>query len=115
MRSRRVSRLLAAVAAVFLAGSSVGATVYARTSAVRDCCKKRCQHDAPTVRGCCCALPATPAPSATAPDQVKPVSFVSAPSAMPVIVHVATPAACSLAAHAPPGCPLFLQRCTLVL
>ena len=115
MRSRRVSRLLAAVAAVLLAVSSVGATAYARTSAARDCCKKHCQHDAPTMRGCCCAFPAAPTPTASVSDAPQRASVLALPVALLPIERVGTPPVCTLAAHAPPGCPLFLKRCTLVL
>src|SRR5206468_2171980 len=80
MPSRRASRLVAALATVFIAASGVGASLYPQTAAARDCCKKHCDHDAQGgMQGCCCAgVPASPSASSIAPD-VKPVVFAALP------------------------------------
>jgi hypothetical protein len=117
MRSRRASRVVAATAALFLAASGLGACLYPRAAAAaKDCCKKRCDHDAKgSIRGCCCATPASPVPSTGRPD-AKPVtpSFLMVVTPRSAVVPPAH-ALAILGAAAPPGCPLFLQRCTLVL
>jgi hypothetical protein len=117
MRSRRVSRVVAALAAALLVTSALGACLTPRVeAAVRDCCKKRCAHDvAGSLRSCCCPAEQSPG-TATSLPQVKP------PAAPAWSVHLAVPvapapalAALAPEAAAPPHCPLFLQRCTLVL
>jgi hypothetical protein len=117
MRSRRASRVVAAVAALFLAASGVGACLYPRTAAAaRDCCKKRCHHDAKgSMRSCCCATPSPPAPSVSPPEAKPVASAWVATALLPVSVALPVHALGILGPHAPPGCPLFLQRCTLVL
>ena len=115
MRSRRASSLIAALATVFIAVSGVGASLYPRTAAARDCCKKHCDHDAPDgMQGCCCrGMPASPVASPSAPD-VKPVVFAALPTGV-ALIALPTGASPSLRAHAPPGTPGFLERCTLLL
>jgi hypothetical protein len=113
----RGSRLLAAVAAVMLAASSVGACVTSVSAeARRDCCKKRCHHDAAaSLARCCCTdrdanpLPATG--SGNVPAPLVPL-VVTTPLVLPVPVAVVSDAADLRHPGGPPG---FLQRCSLLL
>jgi len=112
-------RVIAALAAVLLAASSVGASLAPRTPSAARCCKqeKRCQHErAHTIAPCCCAPGEAPAAGTTIPQVKAPTASawaaVVAPTASLAAPALALPAP---DAHAPPHCPLFLQRCTLVL
>ena len=122
MRSRRAIsatspsiRLIAALATVFIAASGVGTSLYPHSAAARDCCKKRCDHGAPSgMRACCCdGAPASPVASSKVPATT-PVLVATLP------VRVATVALLADGLHplrvdAPPGTPGFLERCTLLL
>ena len=119
MRFRRPSRwetrLIAALGTVAIAASGVGASLYPHTPAAKDCCRKRCDHDAQGgMQRCCCGgVPASPVASPSAPD-VKPVVSVALPASVaPIALPAVTPR--SLRTLAPPGTPGFLERCTLLL
>ena len=113
-------RVIAALAAVLLAASSVGASLVPRAPSAARCCReaKRCQHErARTIAPCCCARGEAPAAGTTVPQLKAPTAatgtmIVAAPTA-----RLAAPALAlvSPGALAPPHCPLFLQRCALVL
>ena len=111
-------RAIAALAAVLLAASSVGASLAPSDAAAARCCKreKRCQHgQTRTIAPCCCAPAETPAAGATLPQVKAPTASVWTMVAAHAVSVVAVPALALPAAHAPPHTPLFLQRCTLVL
>ena len=110
-------RVIAALAAVLLAASSVGASLAPRAPSAARCCReaKRCQHErARTIAPCCCAPGEAPAAGTTVPQVKAPTvsawTLVAAPAASLPAPTLAAPGA-----HTPPHCPLFLQRCTLVL
>ena len=110
-------RLVAALTAVLLAASGLAACPKSPLPAASACCKVRCHHDAAgSIARCCCATDAAPAAKATSP-QAKPALPASAPA--PAVVLPQAPdvgvALAALGSHAPPGGPLFLQRCTLIL
>ena len=112
-------RVIAALAAVLLAASSVGASLAPRTPSAARCCQqeKRCQHErAHTIAPCCCAPGEAPAAGTTVPQVKAPTASAWAAVVAPT-ASLAAPALALAApgAHAPPHCPLFLQRCTLVL
>jgi len=115
----RAPRVIAALAAVLLAASSVGASLAPRTPSAARCCQKekRCQHErARTIAPCCCAPGEAPAAGTTVPQVKAPTPSACTSVAVPT-ASLAAPASTLAApgAHAPPHCPLFLQRCTLVL
>src|SRR6266403_1016782 len=110
-------RVISALAAVLLAASSVGASLAPRAPSAARCCQKekRCQQErARTIAPCCCAPGEAPAAGTTVPQVKAPTvsawTLVAAPAASLPAPTLAAPGA-----HAPPHCPLFLQRCTLVL
>jgi len=119
MPHRRAPRVIAALAAVVLAASSVGASLAPRTAAAARCCRqeKRCQHEhARTIAPCCCAPGEAPAAGSTVPQVKAPTASTWTVVALPVATgDPAVPALDLPAAHAPPHTPLFLQRCTLIL
>ena len=115
----RAPRVIAALAAVLLAASSVGASLAPRAPSAARCCQKekRCQHErARTIAPCCCAPGEAPAAGTTVPQVKAPTASAWAAVVAPTAI-LAAPALALAApgAHAPPHCPLFLQRCTLVL
>ena len=115
----RAPRVISALAAVLLAASSVGASLAPRTPSAARCCQqeKRCQHErARTIAPCCCAPGEAPAAGTTVPQVKAPTASAWAAVVAPT-VSLAAPALAlpPPGAHAPPHCPLFLQRCTLVL
>jgi len=119
MLRQRAPRVIAALAAVLLAASSVGASLAPRTTAADRCCRqeKRCQHEhARTIAPCCCAPAEAPAAGSTVPQVKAPPASTWTVVAAPVATSLAAVPALDLpAAHAPPHTPLFLQRCTLIL
>src|SRR6059036_256437 len=85
----RAPRVIAAVAAVLLAASSVGASLAPRAPSAARCCQKekRCQHErARTIAPCCCAPGEAPAAGTTVPQ-------VKAPTAATGTMTVAAPTA----------------------
>ena len=119
MPRRRAPRVIAALAAVLLAASSVGASLAPRTPSAARCCQqeKRCQHErARTIAPCCCAPGEAPAAGTTVPQVKAPTAATWATlAALSVGLAVSAPPLAAPGAHTPPHCPLFLQRCTLVL
>src|SRR5205823_9575279 len=110
-------RVIAALAAVLLAASSVGASLAPRTPSAARCCQqeKRCQHErAHTIAPCCCAPGEAPAAGTTVPQVNAPTAAAWTQAAAPA-AKLPAPTLAAPEAHAPPHCPLFLQRCTLVL
>jgi len=119
MARPRVPRLIAGLAAVLLAASSVGASLTPRAPSAARCCQKqqRCQHErARTIAPCCCAPGEAPAAGTSLPQVKAPTAsactMVAAPTAS---LAAPAPALTAAGAYAPPHCPLFLQRCSLVL
>src|SRR5436189_2671324 len=112
-------RVISALAAVLLAASSVGASLAPRAPSAARCCQKekRCQHErARTIAPCCCAPGEAPAAGTTVPQVKAPTAATWTPvAAHSVGVTAPAPTLAAPGAHAPPHCPLFLQRCTLVL
>ena len=110
-------RVISALAAVLLAASSVGASLAPRAPSAARCCQKekRCQHErARTIAPCCCAPGEAPAAGATVPQVNAPTAAAWTQAAAPA-AKLPAPTLAAPEAHAPPHCPLFLQRCTLVL
>jgi len=116
MRSRRATRLVAAIAIVFLAASGAGACLYPRTAAAaKECCRTRCGHDrGGSIRSCCCKAPA-PDTTGEAASHAGPLGFA------PPLVSVAgpsvvgAPAAVASVPQTSSGPPGFLQHRTLLL
>jgi len=109
-------RLVAALTALLLAASGVAACPQSPLVA-KVCCKVRCHHEATgSIARCCCGTDRAPSAKATSP-QAKPALPASGPT--PAIALPQAPAVpvalAALGSHAPPGGPLFLQRCTLIL
>src|SRR5262245_44640990 len=105
MSRRRPSRFVAALAAAFLLVSAVGACMAPRVeAAARDCCKKRCDHDAAgTLRSCCCPASQAPATAATPslPD-LKPAATSASIAPAVALAGVLAPALGTPRADAPP-------------
>src|SRR5437764_169869 len=93
----RAPRVIAALAAVLLAASSVGASLAPRTPSAARCCKqeKRCQHErSHTIAPCCCAPGEAPAAGTTVPQVKAPTASAWAA----VVAPTASLAAPALAA-----------------
>src|SRR5947209_8921266 len=103
-------RAIAALAAVLLAASSVGASLAPRAPSAARCCQKekRCQHGrARTVAPCCCAPGEAPAAGTTVPQVKAPTASAWTMAATPSAGRAApAPALDAPGAHAPPHCPL---------
>src|SRR5437773_8782262 len=73
----RAPRVIAALAAVLLAASSVGASLAPRAPSAARCCReeKRCQHErARTIAPCCCAPGEAQAAGTTVPQVKAPTA-----------------------------------------
>src|SRR5436309_7261300 len=117
MVRQRSPRVIAALAAVLLAASSVGASLAPRAPSAARCCQQetRCQHErAHTIAPCCCAPGEAPAAGSTVPQVKAPTASAWALVAAPA-ASLPAPTLAAPGAHAPPHCPLFRQRRTLVL
>src|SRR6059036_3745745 len=104
----RAPRVIAAVAAVLLAASSVGASLAPRAPSAARCCQKerRCQHErGRTIAPCCCAPGEAPATGTTVPQVKAPTTSVWTPVAAPAVSLPALTLDVP-GAHAPPHCPL---------
>jgi hypothetical protein len=115
MGRRRAARTVAVLVAVLVTSASLAMAYAPAGSAARDCCRRRCGHEAPAVPSCCCATPAAPATTPAAPEAGAATASWTTPVAVLPTTGPAIAVTSVLDALPPPGPPLFLRRCTLVL